>query len=95
MCTATFNDNTRWANLANWCITGIWVGYTENHPTGIYRIFNSKTKQIILTWDVTFLQKSYCEYSKVENPVVLNTSYEVSDDEEKLEIIPVDMKIIM
>ena len=32
------------------------------------------------------------EYSKVEKPVVLNTSYEGSDDEEERKIVPVDNK---
>ena len=39
---------------------------------------------------MTFLQKSYGEYSKVEKPAVLNTSYEGSDDEKELEIVPID-----
>ena len=41
---------------------------------------------------MTFLQKSYGEYSKVEKPAVLNMSYEGSNDEEELEIVPVDNK---
>ena len=41
---------------------------------------------------MTFLQKSYGEYSKVEKPAVLNTSYEGSDDNEELKIVPVDNK---
>ena len=41
---------------------------------------------------MTLLQKSYGEYSKVEKPVILNTSYEGSDDEEELKIVPVDNK---
>ena len=45
-----------------------------------------------MTQDVTFLQKSYGENSKIEYPVVLNTSYEGSNDEEELEIVPVDNK---
>ena len=45
-------------------------------------IFNPKTKKIILTQDMTFLQKSYSEYTKIEKPVVLTTSYEGLDDEE-------------
>ena len=57
MCIAAFKDNTYWAKLANQGTPGIWVGYAENHPTGTYRIFNPKTKRIILTRDVTFLQK--------------------------------------
>ena len=65
MCIATYN--THWAKLANRGTPSIWVGYAENHPTGTYRIFNPKTKQIILTWEVTFLQKSYGENSKIEH----------------------------
>ena len=41
---------------------------------------------------MTFLHKSYGEYSKVEKPVVLNTSYKGLDDEEELEIVPEDNK---
>ena len=37
-----------------------------------------------------FLQKSYGEYSNVEKPVVLNTIYEGSNDEEELKIVPLD-----
>ena len=40
--------------------------------------------------DVSFLQKSYGEYSKVEKPAVLNMSYEGSDEEEELETVPVE-----
>ena len=90
MCIATFKDNSHQAKLANQGTPRIWVGYTKNHPTGTYWIFNPKTKQIILTQDVTFLRKSYSEYSKVEKPLVLNTSYEGSDDEEELETVPAD-----
>ena len=49
MCVATVKDNTNLAKLANRGTPGIWVGYAENHPTGTYRIFNPKTKRIILT----------------------------------------------
>ena len=40
-----------------------------------------KTKKIILTGDVTFLQKLYIEYSKIEKPVLVTMRYEKSDDE--------------
>ena len=88
MCIATFKDNTHWAKLANQGTPSIWVVYAKNHPTGTNWIFNPKMKRIILTLDVTFLQKSYGEYSKVEKPVVLNTSYQGSNGEEELEIVP-------
>ena len=45
--------------------------------------FNAKTKKIILIWDVTFLQKSYSEYTQVDKPVVVTTSYEKSNEEEE------------
>ena len=89
---ATFKDNTHFAKLANQGTPGILLGYDENHPAGTYRIFNPKTKHIILTRDVTFLKQSYGEYSKVEKPLILHTSYEGSDDEEELKIVPVDNK---
>ena len=77
MCIAAINYNTHWAKLAYGGTPSIWVGYLENYPTATYRIFNPKTKRIILTWDMTFLKKSYGEYSKVEKPVILNMSYVV------------------
>ena len=92
MCIAIFKNNTHQAKLANWGTPNIWVGYAKNHPNGTRRIFNPKTKQLILTWDVTFLQKSYGEYRKVEKPVILNKNYEGSNDEEKLKTVPVDNK---
>ena len=87
MCIATFKDNTHRAKLANCGTSGIWVGYANNHPTGTYHIFNPKTKRIILTWDVTFLNKSYGDYNKVEKPVILTMRYVGSDKEEEFEIV--------
>ena len=46
-----------------------------------------KTKENILTWDVTFLQKSNSEYTQVEKPVVVTASYEGSNKEEEFEIV--------
>ena len=89
MCIATYKDNTHRAKLANHRTPGIWVGYAENHPTGTYWVFNPKTKCIILTRDLSFLNKSYIEYSKVQKPVILTMSYEGSDDEEEPEMVPV------
>ena len=80
MCIATKMDNTHWAKLANCGTPSIWVGYTENHPDGTYKI---------LTWDVTFLENSYSEYTQVEKPVIMTTSYEGSDKEEEPEMAPV------
>ena len=90
MCIATFKDNTHWAKLANHGTPGNWVSYADNHPTSTYWIFNPKTKCIILTYNVTFLHKSYGEYCKVEKPVILPTSYEGLDNEEEPEIVSIE-----
>ena len=89
MCITTNKDNTHQVKLANHGTPGIWVSYAENHPAVTYRIFNPKTKKIILTQDVTFLPKSYGEYTQVEKPVVVTTSYEGSNKEEEFKMVPV------
>ena len=61
MCITTYKDKTHKANLANQGTSGIWVGNAKSHPIGLYWVFNPKTKKIVLTWDVTFLQKTYGE----------------------------------
>ena len=43
--------------------------------------FRPNTKKIVLTWDVTFLWKSYSEYGKIEYG-----SYKGSDDEDELKM---------
>ena len=83
----TYKDNSHWAKLANRWTPSIWVSYAEGHPTSTYQIFNPKTKKIILTQDLIFLQKSYGDYIKVDKPVAVSTSYERLDEEE--ELIPV------
>ena len=42
-----------------------------------------------MTQDETSLQKSYGEYTQVEKPVVVTTSYEGSDEEEECEMVPI------
>ena len=89
MCITNYSDNTHWAKLANSGAPGIWVGYADGHPTGTYQVFNSKTKNMILTHDMTFLKKSYSQYSKVEKLLFITMSYEGLDDEEELKIVPI------
>ena len=67
MCITTYRDNTLHAMLANQGTLSIWISYAEGYPTGTYQVFKPKTKTIILTQDVIFLQKSHGEYSKDEN----------------------------
>ena len=87
MCIATYRDNT--SKFANQGTPGIWVGYVEGDPPGIHKVFNPTMKKIILTQDVSFLQKSYCEYTNIEKPFLLTTSDEGSDDEEDLKPVPI------
>ena len=87
MCITTYRDNTHWAILANQCNPGNWVCYVEGHLTNTYRLFNPKTKNIILIQAVIFLQKSYGEHTKVEKPVLLTMSNERSDDDEELKTV--------
>ena len=70
LCITTNRDSTHQAKLANYNTPSVWVGYTDGHPTVTYRVFNPKTKKVILTRDMTFLQKSYGDYSKVEKHVM-------------------------
>ena len=65
----------------------MWVGYAEGHPTGTQWVFNHKKKKIILTRDVTFLQKTYGEYIKVEKPVLVTMCYEGSGELKMVSII--------
>ena len=86
---STYRDNMHQAKLANQHAPDIWVGFTEGHPTGIYQIFNPETKTVILTNNVTFLQKSCWDYIKVKKRVLVTTSYEGSDDDEELKMVTV------
>ena len=96
MCVITHQDNSHCAKLANHDTPGIWVGCADGHPTSAYWVFNPKTEKIILTRDLTFLQKSYGDYNKVEKPVLVTPSYKGSvDEEEKLETILQVIKIII
>ena len=91
MCIATYRDNIHQAKLANQHTSVIWVGYAEHYSTGTYR-FSTPTKKIILTRDVTYLQKTYGKYAKVEKSILVTMSNEGSNDEEKLEMVPVIKK---
>ena len=88
-CITTYRDNMHWAKLAYHGVPGIWIGYAEGHPTGTYWVINRKTRKIILTRELTFLQKLYGEYSKIVKSVLVTMSCEGSDDEEELKKVPI------
>ena len=39
--------------------TCIFVSYADNHDGDCYRMFNPKTNQVLITWDVTWLKQMY------------------------------------
>ena len=89
MSITTYKDNTQQAKLANRGTPGIWVDYAEGHPTSTHQVFNPKTKKVILTKDVIFLQKFYSKNTKVENPVLVTMSCVGSDDDEEFKTSPI------
>ena len=62
MLTTTHLDSTHWANLVNYGTPGIWFGFLDVHPVGLYHTLNPKQKKH-LSEDMTFLEKSYCKWT--------------------------------
>ena len=79
------------AKVANHGTPGIWFSYADSHPIGTYHIFCPKIKKI--TKDMTFLEKSYGDWIKVEIPTVVPVSYEGSDEEEEVKLVWLIMTI--
>ena len=52
------------------------MGFADGHPVGTYQVLNPKTYKICLTKYMTFLNKSYDQWGKVKNPVLVPASYE-------------------
>ena len=61
MCIMTNHFNSHYAKLANQGTAGIWVGFADGYPVGTYHVLITKTGNICLTKDVTFLNKSFGE----------------------------------
>jgi hypothetical protein len=58
MCVATTKNKIqgKLSNKGNVCV---FVGFTVNHADDVYRLLNPKTKSIIKSRDVVWLNKSY------------------------------------
>jgi hypothetical protein len=48
-------------------IVGLFVGYPDNHADDVYRIFNIKTKQIVKSRDLAWLNLSYGNWKSKYN----------------------------
>ena len=84
----TYWDTSHQAKLANHG-TQFWLVLKKGHPVGTYWVYNPKTKTVILTKNMTFLQKSYRDWEKVEKLVVISKNYEGSFDDLELKMVPV------
>jgi hypothetical protein len=56
---------------------GLFVGYPDNHANDVYRLFNIKTKQIIKSRDLVWLNLSYGYWNKLKN-----NNIQLQDDED-------------
>jgi hypothetical protein len=62
----------------------LFVGYADNHAADVFEFFNLKTKALIMSRNVIWLNQNYSQYKNITsvNKVILN------DDEEDDEAIP-------
>ena len=60
-------------NHGKYCI---WLGFAKNHASKCYQLLNPKTNQIVLSTDVTFLNKSYGDQANVKEPAILPVATE-------------------
>jgi hypothetical protein len=66
--------------LTNRGTTCIFVGYTENHSSDVYRMLNLSTNSIILSCNIIWLKKSYKDWTSTKQ----STFYEEQDNEVEL-----------
>ena len=70
MCITTYWDNFYQTKLDNHGTLGIWVSFDEGQPFGTPCV-QPQDKKISFTKDVTFLHKSYGEWSTAEKFVFI------------------------
>ena len=57
----------------------IWLGFADNHASKCYRLLNPETKRILISRDVTFLNKPYGDWENVKDPAIVPLTAEVID----------------
>ena len=60
---------------------GLFVGYPQNQADDVYRIFNLKTKQIINSRDLIWLNLNYGNWNKSKNNMKNSDNEYLSDSE--------------
>jgi hypothetical protein len=68
MCVATTKNKIQ-GKLSNKGTVCVFVGYAVNHTDDVYRLLNPKTKSIIKSRDVVWLNKRYGAWIKSKNDV--------------------------
>jgi hypothetical protein len=43
----------------------LWVGYPTNHAEDVYKFMNLKTKKVIMSRNIIWLNKKYAEYKGI------------------------------
>jgi hypothetical protein len=71
--------NTIKSKLQDRGIQGMFVGYAENHAGNVYRVMNLKTKRVMLTRDVKWINKFIVE---LDEPRKSNDIYEIDTEDE-------------
>jgi len=61
--------------LSNKGMKAIFVGYTEKHAGNMYRFINPSTNKIVLSRDVKWLVRKYCDEKNVK-PSIISNVYE-------------------
>ena len=57
----------------------IWLGFADNHASKCYRLLNLETKRVVISRDVTFLDKSFGDWANVKDPAIVPLAAEMID----------------
>jgi hypothetical protein len=60
----------------------MFVGYSDNHTSNVYRMYDLQTRGIKVSRDITWLNKFYGEYVGLKNTAKVETQADDSSDEE-------------
>ncbi len=55
----------------------IWIGFADNHASKCYKLLNPETKQVVISRDVTFLDKSFGDWANVKDPAIVPLATEM------------------
>ena len=47
-----------------------FLGYAEDHAGYVFRFVNMDTEQLIISWDVKWLDEMYGDYKQIKDPII-------------------------